>query len=89
MNLLLRVLALATVLLGSGCASLSHAERDRAQAIAVQARSAQVDCQRADRCAQDSPLRALAAAHSANRPKRSRCITPPCSMKARAPWSPA
>ncbi|AWH35361.1 phospholipase D family protein [Stenotrophomonas sp. ZAC14D1_NAIMI4_6] len=60
MNLLLRVLALATVLLGSGCASLSHAERDRAQAIAVQARSAQVDCQRADRCAQDSPLRALA-----------------------------
>ena len=35
MNLLLRVLALATVLLGSGCASLSHAERDRAEAIAV------------------------------------------------------
>ncbi|HDS0950929.1 TPA: phospholipase D family protein [Stenotrophomonas maltophilia] len=60
MNLLLRVLALATVLLGSGCASLSHAERDRAQAIAVQARSTAVDCQRADRCAQDSPLRALA-----------------------------
>ncbi|TGW15049.1 phospholipase D family protein [Stenotrophomonas maltophilia] len=60
MNLLLRVLALATVLLGSGCASLSHAERDRAEAIAVQARSTDVDCQRADRCAQDSPLRALA-----------------------------
>jgi hypothetical protein len=37
-NLLLRVLALATVLLGSGCASLSNAERDRAEAIAVQAR---------------------------------------------------
>ncbi|AWH31495.1 phospholipase D family protein [Stenotrophomonas sp. SAU14A_NAIMI4_8] len=60
MNFLLRVVALATVLLGSGCASLSHAQRDRAEAIAVQARSAQVDCQRADRCAQDSPLRALA-----------------------------
>lgn len=60
MNLLLRVLALATVLLGSGCASLSNTERDRAEAIAVQARSTQVDCQRADRCAQDSPLRALA-----------------------------
>ena len=60
MNLLLRVLALATVLLGSGCASLSHAERDRAEAIAVQARSTEVECQRADRCAQESPLRALA-----------------------------
>ncbi|WP_447896887.1 phospholipase D family protein [Stenotrophomonas sepilia] len=60
MNLLLRILALATVLLGSGCASLSHAERDRAEAIAVQARSTVVGCQRADRCAQDSPLRALA-----------------------------
>ncbi|MCO5735849.1 MULTISPECIES: phospholipase D family protein [Stenotrophomonas maltophilia group] len=60
MTLLLRLLALATVLLGSGCASLSHAERDRAEAIAVQARSTVVGCQRADRCAQDSPLRALA-----------------------------
>lgn len=56
MNLLLRVLALATVLLGSGCASLSNTERDRAEAIAVQARSTQVDCQRADRCAQDLSL---------------------------------
>ncbi|WP_188248538.1 phospholipase D-like domain-containing protein [Stenotrophomonas maltophilia] len=60
MNLLLRLLALATVLLGSGCASLSHAQRDRAEAIAVQARSTEVDCRRDDRCAQDSPLRALA-----------------------------
>ncbi|MBY6278735.1 phospholipase D family protein [Stenotrophomonas maltophilia] len=60
MNLLLRLLVLATVLLGSGCASLSHAQRDRAEAIAVQARSTVVGCQRADRCAQDSPLRALA-----------------------------
>lgn len=59
MNLLLRLLALATVLLGSGCASLSGAERDRAAGIAAQARSQQVDCTRPDRCAQDSPLRAL------------------------------
>lgn len=59
MNLLLRLLALATVLLGSGCASLSSAERDRAAGIAAQARSQQVDCTRPDRCAQDSPLRAL------------------------------
>nr|WP_194430887.1 phospholipase D family protein [Stenotrophomonas maltophilia] len=57
---MLRLLALATVLLGSGCASLSHAQRDRAEAIAVQARSTEVDCRRDDRCAQDSPLRALA-----------------------------
>ncbi|KAG1262791.1 hypothetical protein G6F65_014625 [Rhizopus arrhizus] len=76
-NLLLRVLALATVLLGSGCASLSHAERDRAEAIAVQARSAVVDCQRADRCAQDSPLRALAGrAFTESTPERPRhCAT--------------
>ncbi|WNH54157.1 phospholipase D family protein [Stenotrophomonas oahuensis] len=59
MNLLLRLLALATVLLGSGCASLSSAERERAAGIAAQARSQQVDCTRPDRCAQDSPLRAL------------------------------
>ncbi|HEL2980355.1 TPA: phospholipase D family protein [Stenotrophomonas maltophilia] len=73
MNLLLRVLALATVLLGSGCASLSHAERDRAEAIAVQARSTVVDCQRADRCAQDSPLRALAGrAFTESTPERPR-----------------
>ena len=37
MNLLLRVLALATVLLGSGCASLSHAERDRAWGLLANA----------------------------------------------------
>lgn len=73
MNLLLRVLALATVLLGSGCASLSNAERDRAEAIAVQARSTVVDCQRADRCAQDSPLRALAGrAFTESAPERPR-----------------
>nr|WP_216666927.1 phospholipase D family protein [Stenotrophomonas bentonitica] len=57
---MLRVLLLATLLLGSGCASLSHAERDRAAGIASQARSQVVDCDKPDRCALDSPLRALA-----------------------------
>lgn len=59
MNLLLRVLLLATLLLGSGCASLSNAERERAAGIALQARSHVVDCDKPDRCALDSPLRAL------------------------------
>ncbi len=59
MNPLLRLLVLATLLLGSGCASLSNAERERAAGIAVQARSTVVDCDRPDRCALDSPLRAL------------------------------
>lgn len=47
------------VLLAGGCASLSQQQRERAQGIAVSARSNAVDCQRADRCALDSPLRAL------------------------------
>ncbi len=59
MNPLLRLLVLATLLLGSGCASLSNAERERAAGIAVQARSTVVDCDQPDRCALDSPLRAL------------------------------
>jgi phosphatidylserine/phosphatidylglycerophosphate/cardiolipin synthase-like enzyme len=58
-NLLLRLGLLATLLLAGGCASLSNAERDRAAGIAVQARSTEVDCDRPDRCAADSPLRAL------------------------------
>jgi len=58
-NPLLRLLLLATLLLGSGCASLSNAERDKAAAIAVQARSQVVECEQPDRCALDSPLRAL------------------------------
>lgn len=59
MNPVLRVLVLATLLLGSGCASLSNAQRDRAAGIAAQARSTVVDCDKPDRCALDSPLRAL------------------------------
>ncbi len=46
-------------LLASGCASLSNQQRERAQGIAVAARSTVIDCDRPDRCALDSPLRAL------------------------------
>jgi phosphatidylserine/phosphatidylglycerophosphate/cardiolipin synthase-like enzyme len=59
-NLMSRWLMLAGLLLLGGCASLSNSERERAAGIAAQARSTVVDCDRADRCAQDSPLRALA-----------------------------
>ncbi|MCW4456127.1 phospholipase D family protein [Flavobacterium sp. MXW15] len=55
----MRLLVLAMLVLGSGCASLSNIERDRATAIAVQARDSAVDCRQPDRCALDSPLRAL------------------------------
>nr|WP_272494238.1 phospholipase D family protein [Stenotrophomonas mori] len=56
---MVRLLALGTLLLAGGCASLSPQQRDRAQGIAVAARSTALDCDRADRCALDSPLRAL------------------------------
>jgi phosphatidylserine/phosphatidylglycerophosphate/cardiolipin synthase-like enzyme len=56
---LLRVLVLATMLLGSGCAGLSNAERGRAAAVAVAARDTTVSCDQANRCAWPSPLRAL------------------------------
>lgn len=59
MTLMWRGLALAVVLLGTGCAGLSQVQRDRAQAIALAARDSAVDCDRDDRCAQPSPLRAL------------------------------
>ncbi|KAB7769811.1 phospholipase D family protein [Xanthomonas maliensis] len=59
MTFLWRVLVLATVLLGTGCAGLSQSERNRAAGIAAAARGTVVDCSRADRCAQPSPLRAL------------------------------
>ena len=71
MNPLLRWLVLATLLLASGCASLSSSERERAAGIAVQARSTTVECDQADRCALDSPLRALAGkAFSQSTPER-------------------
>ncbi|WP_386358866.1 phospholipase D family protein [Xanthomonas campestris] len=59
MTSLLRLLVLATLLLGTGCAGLSQTERQRAAGIAVAARSTVVTCTQADRCAQPSPLRAL------------------------------
>ncbi|MFT4249142.1 MAG: phospholipase D family protein [Pseudomonas sp.] len=59
MNSLLRYLILACMLLASGCAGLSSARRDQAATIAVAARQSTLDCDRADRCAQPSPLRAL------------------------------
>ncbi|MBV6790784.1 phospholipase D-like domain-containing protein [Xanthomonas euvesicatoria] len=59
MKYLLRVCVLATLLLGTGCASLSQTERNRAAGVAAAARSTVVNCSQADRCAQPSPLRAL------------------------------
>ncbi|QNH19347.1 cardiolipin synthase [Xanthomonas sp. GW] len=56
----LRVLVLAAMLLGSGCASLSQAQHGRAVAIAEAARDGRVDCTQSDHCALASPLRALA-----------------------------
>ena len=71
MNPLLRWLVPAMLLLASGCASLSTSERARAVGIAVQARSTTVECDQPDRCALDSPLRALAGkAFSQSTPER-------------------
>ena len=51
----------AGVLALSACATLSPTQRDRAAAVAVAARSHQLDCSAANACAQPSPLRDLAA----------------------------
>lgn len=59
MRFLLRILVLATLLLGTGCAGLSRIERNRAAGVAAAARSTAVSCTQANRCAQPSPLRAL------------------------------
>ncbi len=59
MSRLPRLLLLAAALLAGGCATLSPQQREKAQGIAVAARSAVVDCARPDRCALESPLRAL------------------------------
>lgn len=61
MNAWRQLLAAACALALSACATLSPAQRDRAAAIAVAARSQQVDCVAIDACAQPSPLRDLAA----------------------------
>ena len=52
------VLAMAALMLG-GCATFSPQQRDAAAAIAVAARSTQVDCTQPDACALASPVRAL------------------------------
>jgi len=59
MNAAWRALVLLVVLAGSACATLSPAERDRAQALAVAARSHAVSCDQADACAAQSPMREL------------------------------
>nr|WP_283161143.1 phospholipase D family protein [Xanthomonas nasturtii] len=56
---MLRLLVLATLLLGTGCAGLSQIERNRAAGVAAAARSTVVSCSQANHCAQPSPLRAL------------------------------
>lgn len=53
------LLATLLALAGSGCVSLSDAQRDSAALIADGARSQLVDCTRDDACAQPSPLREL------------------------------
>lgn len=59
MKAVIRLLPVLALLLASGCASLSNQQRERAEGIAVAARSTVVDCDQPDRCALDSPLRAL------------------------------
>ncbi|MGE8233721.1 MAG: phospholipase D family protein, partial [Stenotrophomonas sp.] len=59
MKAVLRILPVLALLLASGCASLSNQQRERAEGIAVAARSTEVACDQPDRCALDSPLRAL------------------------------
>ena len=61
MTPLLRGAVVSLALLGSACAGLSSAQRDRAAGIAEAARSQVVDCRGADACAIDSPLHALGA----------------------------
>ena len=52
----LRLLALLLALSCGACATMSQGQRDRATAIAAQARSTELDCTAPDRCAQPSPL---------------------------------
>ena len=54
-----RLFLVLVALLAGGCSSLSPQQRDRAQGVAVAARSAVVDCDQPNRCALESPLRAL------------------------------
>ena len=60
MNRWTRIAALLLALSASACATLSPAERDRAEALAAAARSTEVACDRPDACADASPVRELA-----------------------------
>jgi phosphatidylserine/phosphatidylglycerophosphate/cardiolipin synthase-like enzyme len=62
LRLLQRVAMACLALACSACMTLSPAQRDRAEAVAANARSVVVDCQREDHCAQPSPLRDLGGA---------------------------
>ncbi|HET8818764.1 MAG TPA: phospholipase D family protein [Xanthomonadaceae bacterium] len=57
---LCRAAVVLLALAGSACATLSPVERDRAYAIALEARSGDVACDRPDACADKSPIRDLA-----------------------------
>ncbi|GAA3912190.1 phospholipase D family protein [Luteimonas lutimaris] len=59
MNRWLRLLLAGMVLAGGACTSLSPLQREQALAIAAQAQSTLDTCDRADACAEPSPLRAL------------------------------
>lgn len=54
-------LAVAVLLLVSGCASLGPAQRAAGAQVAIDARATAIDCNAADACAQASPLRELDA----------------------------
>ena len=54
------LLAALLALAASACSTLSPQLREQAAAVAVAGRDAQLDCERADRCAAPSPLRELA-----------------------------
>jgi len=59
MHVLIRAAVLALTLATAACTTLSPARRDAAAHIAVEARSTEVVCERADACATPSPLREL------------------------------
>ena len=59
MNPWLRGLVLASALLCSACAGLSHNQRNQSASIAQAARSQVIDCSAADACALASPLHGL------------------------------
>jgi cardiolipin synthase C len=52
-------LLLAALLAGTGCATLSSVQGERAAAIAAQAQATGTTCERSDACARPSPLREL------------------------------